>query len=80
MKLSYSSFEVYVSDISWKVLKLFLSYCILIASISIGEDQLYLVVLTVSILFLGKLKSIFVVTILWLEDTPSKKEYDSILP
>ena len=78
-KVLYYSFEVFVLDISWRVSNLFLTINVYLLPITllVSKDQLYLMDLTVPILFLCTLRNIFAVTILWSEDTPSGVEYAS---
>ena len=73
---NYSSFGSCISDISRSVSNFFLvTEYLLWLSLLLREAQYYLVFLGVSILFLPRLRCIFAVTILWLEDTPLKEEY-----
>ena len=76
-KFSYSSFGVCISDVSWRVSKLFLTVTVYLLFIFrlVSGDQSYGVAFTVGFLFLRKLRRIFAETIVWSEDTPSKEEY-----
>ena len=76
-KFAYSSFGVCVSDFSSSASNLFLcvnAYLSLI-SLLLSRNQSYCTVVVVRAAFLCRLSRIFVVTIRWSEDTPSKEEY-----
>ena len=77
-KFSYSSFEVCISDVSWRVSNLSLRILNIDCLYPLAsEEQSYREVLLVSFLFLHRLRRIFAETNLWSEDTHSKKEYAS---
>ena len=78
-KFPYSSFGVCVLDISWRVSNLFLTVTIysLLIFLLVSEDQSFLVVLTIFILFWNRCGRIFAVSILWSEDSLSNQEYTS---
>ena len=67
MKLSYSSFRVGVSDISWSTSNLFLCVNVYLSLISLllSRDQSGCIVVVIRAVFLCRLSHIFAVTIQW---------------
>ena len=79
IKFSYSSFGVCLSDVSWRLSNLFLTfneYWFLKSQLA-REEQLCFQLFAVRFLFLHRQRWIFAETILWSEETHSKKEYAS---
>ena len=68
-------FEVCLSNVSWRVLNLFLTVTLYLFLTSLRKWGLVIMCDFDCFLFLCRLRDIFAVTILWVEDTPSKEEH-----